>query len=380
MAAGLLSRLRHLRWPVLPALLLVLAGCGSGPDAPAGADVSRKVYRHSMNGVPTSLDPAQVSSVYASFVIDNIYDTLYTYKYLARPYELKPDLAEQMPEISADKLTYTIRLKPGVRFADDPAFPGGRGRELVAEDFVYSLKRQFDPANKPRGAWLWAGRIEGLDAWKAAGSDYAAEITGLRAIDDRTIRIRLVRPYPQLIYTLAMSSAAVVPREAVEYYGREFPVSPVGSGPFRLASFNSTKAVLQKNPNFRQEPVDIEFEGFDPATQAHTGVAQIDGRAPPFLDQLEVHFIKESSARWSSFTKGNEIQFSPIPNEQIDRVLASKRPVQLVPGIRRALSLHGRRRVRFRLYVNVQYGFPGVRLSPGSGTGRAQQGLALRDQ
>ena len=319
-------------WPaLLITLLLALSGCGGDLQSDAEREAGLKIYRHSMNGVPTTLDPAQASSVYSSFIIDNVYDTLYTYKYLARPYELKPDLALALPEISADKRTYTIRLKPGIRFADDPAFPGGKGREVVAADFVYSLKRQFDPNNKPRGAWLWAGRIAGLDAWKDAGSDYSVAVEGLRALDSHTVQITLTRPYPQLLYTLAMSSAAVVPREAVEFYGREFPINPVGSGPFRLQSFNSTKVVLVKNPGFRQEPVDLEYEGYDPDTQAATGVASIDGQVPPFLDRLEIHFIKESSARWSSFTKGNEIQFSPIPNEQVDRVLASKRPVRLKP-------------------------------------------------
>ena len=325
----------------------VIGGCGNGRDRDPDADAGLKVYRHSMSGTPTSLDPVQTSNVYSSFIVLNLFDTLYAYKYLARPYELKPGLAADWPEISADGLTYTIRIKPGIRFADDPAFENGKGREVVAEDFVYSLKRHFDPDTLPRGAWLWARRIEGLDAWKEAGSDYAAEIDGLRAPDRHTIRIRLTRPFPQLLYTLAMASAAIVPREAVEFYGEEFAVKPVGSGPFTLQSYDSAKVVMLKNPAFRREPVDIAFEGYDPATQAVTGVQKIDGRTPPFLDRLEIHFIEESSARWSSFTKGNEIQFSPIPNEQVDRVLASKDPVRLNPEFAE----------RYHVYSGIESGF-----------------------
>src|SRR5690606_32495531 len=114
----------------------------------------------------------QAANVYANHVVVNAYDTLYAYKYLARPYALKPNLAADFPEISPDGLVYRIPLKRGVHFVDDPAFPGGKGREVVAEDFVSSLKRQFAPANQPQGAWFWAGRIVGLDEWKAAGSDY----------------------------------------------------------------------------------------------------------------------------------------------------------------------------------------------------------------
>jgi ABC-type transport system substrate-binding protein len=201
------------------------------------------------------------------------------------------------------------------------------GREVVAEDFVYSLKRQFDTTQRPRGAWLWQGRIVGIDTWKDAGSNYDQAVEGLRAVDRYTIEIRLVKPYPQLIYTLTMGYSAIVPREAVETYGREFGSHPVGSGPFKVLSYDSARIVYEKNANFRQEPVDIWAEGYDPETQAHTGVEAIHGRAPPFIDRLEINFIQESAARWSSFTKGNEIQYLVVPNEQVDTVLASKNPI-----------------------------------------------------
>ena len=315
---------------LVAAIIMMLGGCG-GDDQPGIDDAGLKVYRHSMDGLPTTLDPVQISTVYANFVVVNVYDTLFSYKYLARPYALKTNLASDWPDISTDGLTYTIRIKPGVHFTDDPAFSGGRGREVVAADFVYSLKRHFDPATRPRGAWLWAGRIVGLDAWKEAGSDYSAEIEGLKAVDAHTIEIKLTKPYPQLLDTMAQGSAAIVPREAVEYYGKQFAVNPVGSGPFSFISFDTSKIILEKNTGFRQESVDLEFEGYDSTTQAATGVVKINGRSPPFLDRLEIHFVKETSARWSSFTKGNEIQFSVIPKEQVDRVLVSKNPVRLKP-------------------------------------------------
>jgi oligopeptide transport system substrate-binding protein len=311
--------------------VLLASGCDEGPVRTDQELASLKVYRHSMDEAPTSLDPVQSANIYANFVTINAYDTLYTYKYLARPFVIKPNLAAALPEISDDGLTYTIPIKRGVLFVDDPAFPDGQGREVTADDFVHSIKRHFDPATRPQGAWLWSGRIEGLDAWKKAGSDYAAPVVGLRALDRYTIQIQLVRPYPQLIYTLAMGYSAIVPREAVKYYGKEFAIRPVGSGPYKVVSYDTSKIVFKPNDNFRDEPVDIYDEGYDPATQADTGVEAIHGRSPPFLDQLEIHFIKESSARWSSFTKGNEVQYSGIPNEQVDRVLASKRPITLRP-------------------------------------------------
>jgi oligopeptide transport system substrate-binding protein len=311
--------------------VLSLLGCGAD-DGPVTASVDNaKVYRHSMDGSPTSIDPVQGSSIYANFLLLNIYDTLFSYKYLARPYELKPNLAESLPDISSDGLVYTIRIKQGVRFIDDPSFPDGKGRELVASDIVYSLQRHFDPANRPQGAWLWLGRIVGLDDWKASGSDYSQTVEGLQAVDKYTLRIKLIRPYPQLLYTLATGYSAVVPREAVEHYGQEFSVNPVGSGPFRFSTYDSSRVVMARNENYRQEPVDVYAEGYDPVKHAKFGVEAIHGRSPPFVDRLEIDFIKEASARWNSFTKGNEIQFSSIPNEQVDQVLSSKHPITLRP-------------------------------------------------
>jgi len=116
----------------------------------------------------------------------NIYDTLYRYKYLARPYEIVPNLAVAMPEVSEDGLTYTFKIKKGVFYADDAAFPKGKGREVFAEDFVYSIKRHFDVANRSQGSWLWDGKIIGLNEWKAAGSNYSDTIEGLKALDSHS--------------------------------------------------------------------------------------------------------------------------------------------------------------------------------------------------
>ena len=312
-------RLRPFHLPIL--LFLLLAACSDGPDIDG-----LKVYRHSLGGRPTSLDPVQSATVYANHLVVNLYDTLYAYKYLARPYQLKPNLAEAMPEVSDDGLTYTIRIKRGVYFIDDPCFPGGKGREVTAADFVYSMKRHFDPKSRSQGSWLWAGKIEGMEAWKKAGADYDREVPGLRALDRYTIRIRLTRPFPQLVHTLAQGFSAVVPREAVEKYGREFSIHPVGSGPFRLQTFDAVRAVLVRNGKYRREPIDLAYEGYDPAVHDRYGIREIEGKVPPLVDRLEIHFIKEGLSRWNSFTKGDEIQFATIPRELLDEVLLKKQP------------------------------------------------------
>jgi ABC-type transport system substrate-binding protein len=342
-------------------VLLTLAGCGGGQDAvneqngEVAADI--KVFKSSMDGAPSTIDPVQASNIYANAVVVNAYDTLYRFKYLARPYDVTLNLAAGLPEISADGLVYRIRLKKGVHFINDPAFEGGVGREVVADDFVYSLKRHFDTTQRPRGAWLWQGRIVGIDAWKEAGADYDAVVEGLRALDRHTIEIRLVKPYPQLVYTLTMGYASIVPREAVEMYGREFGSHPVGSGPFKVASYDSARIVYEKNTKFREELVDIWEEGYNPETQAYTGVEAIHGRAPPFVDRLEIHFISENAARWNSFTKGNEIQYVLVPNEQVDQVLASKKPIIPKPEISEQYHTHHSVESGF-VFLNFNMDFP----------------------
>jgi len=310
-----------------------LSGPVSQPEKNNSRYPGKKVYYHSMDGAPTTLDPVRAAIVYSNFVVLNVFDTLYSYKYLARPYQMKPNLASAMPEVSEDGLTYTIKIKQGVHFHDNKAFSNGIGRELVASDFIYSIKRHFDVKFKSQGAWLFAGRIVGLDDWKLNGSDYSQSIEGLQALDDYTIQIKLVEPYPQLVYTLAMGFSAIVPHEAVEFYGSEFGSNPVGSGPFFMHSFNQEKAVLLTNPKFRKEPLDLDFEGYDEEKHGFTGIKSLAGKSPPFIDVMEVHFIKETSSRWNSFTKGSEIQYTTVPKEQQNSVIMSKKPLTLYPQI-----------------------------------------------
>ena len=307
--------------------LLAMAAACSRP----GVDSEVKRYRHSDDGVPTNIDPLQAATVYSNQIVVSVYDTLYRYKYLARPYVLVPNLAAGMPEISDDGLTYTLTLKPGVRFIDDEAFPDGKGREVTAHDVVYSLKRHFDPARVSQGRWLWDRKIEGLNQWMDAGADYDAAVPGLLAVDDHTVRVRLVKPFPQFMNTLAQGFAAIVPHEAVTAYGEGLGTRAVGSGPWKLERYTREQVRLVRNPDFRKEPLDLAYEGYDAALHGHLGIAHLDGKPSPFVDELWIDFIQESAARWASFTSGREIQLSGLPVEQTDIVLASKDPVALKP-------------------------------------------------
>jgi len=322
---------------------MALGACGPA-DAPEQGE--RVIYRHSMDGVPGSLDPARASSVYNKFLAVNLFDTLYRYRYLARPYALAPNLALELPQVAEDGLVYTIRLKKGVRFVDDPAFPGGIGREVTAQDFIYSIQRHFDPGTLAEGAWLWQGRIVGLDDWKAAGSDYAQTVPGLRALDNHTVRVELTAPFPQFTHTLAQGYAAIVPREAVDHYGKGFSNQPVGSGPFTLASIDSARAVLLRNPNYHGDAFALDAEGFDPKRHDGLGLQQLSGRRPPFVDEVIIEFITEDASRWNALVSG-DAHLIKVPAGQFDQVLEKRQPLTLKPEFTE----------RFRYDASLESGF-----------------------
>lgn len=289
------------------------------------------VFRFSQPGAPVTMDPAQASTSYENLMVTSIYDQFYEYKYLARPYQLKPRLAAGMPEVSEDGLVYTFRIKQGVRYADNPCFPDGKGREVTVRDFIYSMRRTFDPKTLPQGEWVWRDKIKGLDEWKAAGSNYSKAIEGLKAVDDYTLEITLNQPFPQLVYTLAMGYSSFVPHEAVDYYGKEIGLNPVGSGPYKVDSFSTQKAMLSRNENYREEYFDLEYEGYDPETQAWAGLEVLQGMRLPVMDDVEVHFMKESMTRWNSLNKGSEIHIGTIPIELTHMVTAQLKPLKLKP-------------------------------------------------
>ncbi|MBI3542424.1 MAG: hypothetical protein HY075_04005, partial [Deltaproteobacteria bacterium] len=195
-----------------------------------------------------SLDPAHGQDYYSNTLIRRAYEGLLEYHYLKRPYVIEPLLAEGMPAVSRDGLTYTFKIKQGVRFQDDKAFPDGKGRELVASDFVYSFKRLADPKEASEGWWVLDGKIAGLNEWAEAArktdkADYLAPVAGLQAPDAHTFVLKLTKPNPLILHSLTMPYTNVVAHEAVARYGKEFGSHPVGTGPFRLDSLTPLQAI-----------------------------------------------------------------------------------------------------------------------------------------
>ena len=271
-----------------------------------------------------SLDPAFTDDEYSSNEVGRVFEGLLQYHYLKRPYVLIPNLAESMPEISADGRTLVFHLKKSVLFQDDPAFTasGGKGREMTAEDFLYSFKRLADPKLQSAGWWIFDGKVVGLNEWRDAAAkvgttDYAAEIDGLRATDRYTVQIKLIKKSAQFLYLLAMPYASVVAREAVEHYGKEFLNHPVGTGPFRLESFNpASKIVWVRNPTYRKELYPSEGEAGD----FERGLLADAGKPLPLADRIVSDVIVESQPRWLNFLAG-KLDYSDIPKDNYQQAI-----------------------------------------------------------
>ena len=250
-------------------------------------------------------DPAQVDDSYSSREVTKVYEGLLAYHYLKRPHELVPNLAVSLPTVSEDGCVYTFTLQEGVRFHDNACFPSGQGRELVAEDFVYAMKRVADP--KVRSSWfsVVAGKIKGLDAWRdkytdTAHTDYSEAVEGLKVLDKYSLQFTLTQPWPQFLYILAMNFCCVVPREAVQYYGEAFLNNPVGTGPFTMEAFNPqlNKLVYYKNPTFRDKRFPSE------ASEEYQHLLADAGKKLPLVDKIITHIIPEEQPRWLKFQQG----------------------------------------------------------------------------
>jgi ABC-type transport system substrate-binding protein len=279
-------------------------------------DQFEKVLNLSTSAEIKGMDPIFADDLYSGNEVARVYEGLLEYHYLKRPYTLIPNLAGSMPDISKDGTTYTFKIKKGVLFHDDPCFPGGKGRELAAEDFVYSLKRLADPKLQSTGWWILQGKIQGLDEWRDKNSgrpnvDYSEVVEGLKALDSTTLQFKLKKIFPQFLYSLAMPFTFVVAHEAVEKYGQEFLNHPVGTGPFVLPVFNqSNKIVYTKNPKFRKKyyPTEASEEFKDPYYLSDAG------KELPLVDKVEVNIIKEEQPRWLNFQKG-KIDLIGIPKD-----------------------------------------------------------------
>jgi oligopeptide transport system substrate-binding protein len=308
---------------------VALAGClaiatAIPSQADAAADMN-KVIRQVFPAAEDGFDPAGSHDLYSAGVQQVIFEQMLTYDYLARPSKLVPLTLEAMPEVTDGGKTYTLKLKKGIFFASDPVF-NGKPRELVAEDYVYSIKRLFDPKLKSPWTWLLEGKVIGLDEAAAAAKrtgkfDYDTRIEGLQALDRYTLRIRLKRPDYNLPYVLAHQPTAAVAREVVAAYGDpggRVMANPVGTGPYKLAQWvRSSKIFLEANPDFRGFVWDFQA-GSDPEDARI--VAEMKGKTMPAIGRIEITIMEEDQSRLLAF-QGGEVDLMNLEGPLAPKVM-----------------------------------------------------------
>lgn len=319
---------------VLGAAALILPGVAAASDSPA-KDLKVLRIPNSTSG-PGTLDPVRGSTMYDNRAASCVYETLLQYKYLVRPLALEPLLLTEMPDVSEDGRLWRFKLAEGVKFHDDPCFPGGKGREMVASDVFYSWKRLADPTYQYKNWWLVEGMIKGFDEYKNAQKarvdagepfDYDAPVEGLRVINDHEFEVELSEPNQQFIWRLAMFQLSVLPREAVEYYNQggieRFSAHPVGTGPFLLAKESDWDRGIsirfERNPNYREAfypsecmPEDREL-GFDKPA----------GQRIPFVDVVEIHYFVEPQPMWLQFEDGST-DFTTVPQSAFEEAFSAR--------------------------------------------------------
>lgn len=309
---------------------LLIVGCSRSDQGET--DSSENYLKVQLSDKDINLDPSGDWFVPSIEVLNIFYDSLYI---IDAEGKVKPGLAESMPEINADGKTYKIKIRQDASFIDDPAFKEGKGRSVTSDDVIYSIKRIADPKNET-GLWsLINGKIEGLNEFRekleSGTGNFTDEISGLKSLSSSELEIKLTAAFPQILYVLSMPSFSVVAPEAVEKYGEKFKEHPVGTGPFKLISYESEKIVAERNSkhfrnpqNSSQLPKQIVFTLFDdPWNAFKKGELDIllleSRRLHAYLDEnfevkpelskdgYKVHPIKEAARSFLIFNYNNPL-------------------------------------------------------------------------
>ncbi|HYM19373.1 MAG TPA: ABC transporter substrate-binding protein [Candidatus Kapabacteria bacterium] len=244
-----------------------------------------------------SLDPPQINDQTSSHIAENIYDRLIEFDSVLN---FRPCLARALPEISADGITYTFHLRNDVYFQDDPCFPNGKGRKFTAQDVVYSWTRCCDPRTNTL-ALPYFQVIRGAKEYFDSKASLSG-VSGLKAPDDTTLVVTLVKPFSPFINYCTVGAAYIYAHEAVEYYGKDFTHHGVGTGPYRFLDYKEGRyCLLARNEHYWQH---------DDA-----------GNKLPYIDSVKFSFIQDDKSELLEFKAGKLDHKYRIPNEFFNDVV-----------------------------------------------------------
>ena len=229
--------MKRLLVPLTFALTLII-GCQQQPAEKPKQVIQEPrtggVYRASLPWSPRNLDPAFSTDIYSVTIIQQLFDGLVQFD---QNLNVVPAIATNWT-VSSDGLTYTFDLREDVTFHN--------GRQVTAADFVYSFTRILD-LQKRASALSFFEKVKGAASYLRGDSE---EVEGLKTLDAHVLEVTLEEPFSPFLYVLAMKSSKVVPKEEVEGWGKEFGHHPVGTGPFRLESWDGSKVILTANPHY----------------------------------------------------------------------------------------------------------------------------------
>jgi ABC-type transport system substrate-binding protein len=301
-------------------VLLAWALLALAPSHGAFAADMHKVLRIASNDI-TSLDPQQGTDLYSTRVATSIFEGLYEFEYLSSGSKVIPCTAEALPAIGDDGKTWTMRVKKGIYFTDDPAFKG-KPRELVAADYAYAIERVMDPNLRSGGDPALSDLIVGaraiVDAARMPGGkfDYDAPMAGLSTPDRYTLVIKLVHPDYTLLERLAGLNMMAVAREVVEAAGADVLRHPVGTGPYRLKEWRpASRVVLEANPKYRK----VVFPENADAPQQDL-VRAMRGKTLPVIGRIEISIIEESQPEILAFSQGG-LDYIALGGDDMKRVM-----------------------------------------------------------
>jgi oligopeptide transport system substrate-binding protein len=231
----------------------------------------KKIFHYNESKDIATLDPAYARNLAKVWPVNQLFNGLLQ---LDDSLQIKPCIAHKW-EISMDGRIYTFHLRNDVYFHDNALFQSGKGRKVVASDFVYSFNRLLDPATASPGAWVF----------NFVNGNEPNTTNGFKAINDSTVQIFLKSPFPAFLGLLTIAYCFVVPKEIVTHYGRDFRNHPVGTGPFKFKLWiEGEKLILLKNENYFEK--------------------DINGTKLPKIDGVSISFIADKQSEFLEFIKG----------------------------------------------------------------------------